>query len=138
MGCSESSRPEKRAFCTGSRRGVGGSLLMMPSELRILLTTCSDWESSEVIVRQLLGESLIACGTILPEVRSLYLWRGKVEEASEMVLLMKTDQERSNQCMSRLQELHPYDVPEIILLEPEAVSAPYASWVREVLGKGDA
>jgi periplasmic divalent cation tolerance protein len=107
---------------------------MMPSELRILLTTCSDRESSEVIVRQLLGESLIACGTILPGATSLYLWKGKVEEASEIVLLMKTDQERSDRCMSRLQELHPYDVPEIILLEPEAVSGPYASWVREALG----
>jgi periplasmic divalent cation tolerance protein len=118
--------------------GVADSLLMMTSELRILLTTCSDRESSEVIVRQLLGESLIACGTILPGATSLYLWKEKVEEASEMVLLMKTDQERSNQCMRRLQDLHPYDVPEIILLEPKAVSAPYASWVREVLGKGEA
>jgi len=87
-----------------------------------------------VIVRQLLGESLIACGTILSGATSLYLWKGKVEEASEMVLLMKTDQERSDRCMTRLQELHPYAVPEIILLGPEAVSGPYASWVREALG----
>lgn len=107
----------------------------MLNKLRILLTTFSDRESSVVVVRQLLEESLIACGTILPGATSLYLWEGKIEEASEVILLIKTDQERSVPCMARLKEIHPYDVPEIILLEPEEVSGAYASWVREALGK---
>ena len=77
---------------------------------------------------------MIACGTILPGAHSIYRWQGKIEEASESIVLMKTDLKNATRCMERLQELHPYEVPEILLLNPETVSKPYLSWVREVLG----
>ena len=83
-----------------------------------------------------MDESLIACGTLLPGATSVYRWEGKITQASEVVVLMKTDRERSDRCMTRLKELHPYEAPEIILLEPEAVSGPYAAWVREALEVG--
>jgi len=108
----------------------------MSDNLRILLTTFTNRESAETIVRQLLDESLIACGTLLPGATSFYRWEGEITKASEVVVLMKTDKERSVRCMTRLQELHPYEVPEIILSEPEAVSGPYAAWIREALGNG--
>jgi periplasmic divalent cation tolerance protein len=107
----------------------------MSDNLKILLTTFTDTESAETIVRQLLDEYLIACGTLLPGATSFYPWEGEITKASEVVVLMKTDRERSARCMTRLQGLHPYEVPEIILLEPEAVSGPYAAWVRDALGK---
>ena len=108
---------------------------MHEPDVRLLISTFAAQEAASVTVRQLLGESLIACGTILPGATSLYRWEGEIEEVSEVIVLMKTDQERSARCMARLQELHPYDVPEIILLEPNAVSGPYATWIREVFGK---
>ena len=105
----------------------------MSDILRILLTTFTDREPAETIVRQLLDESLIACGTLLSGATSLYRWEGEITKAEEVIVLMKTDRERSVRCMTRLQDLHPYEVPEIILLEPEAVSGPYAAWIRESL-----
>ena len=106
-------------------------------DVRLLITTFADQEAASAVVRQLLEERLIACGTLLPGALSLYRWEGKIEESSEVIALMKTDQERSTRCMARLKEMHPYDVPEIILLEPEAVSGVYASWVREALEKAN-
>ncbi len=110
---------------------------MHKPDVRLLITTFADQEAASATVRQLLEERLIACGTLLPGSISLFRWQGKIEEASEVIVLMKTDQERSARCMERLRELHPYDAPEIILLEPEAVFGPYAAWVREALGKAE-
>ena len=107
---------------------------MISDELRLLMTTFSEEQAAAAAVRQLLEESLIACGTILPGAHSIYRWQGKIEEASESIVLMKTDLKNATRCMERLQELHPYEVPEILLLNPETVSKPYLSWVREVLG----
>lgn len=102
---------------------------------RLLLSTFADEESALSVLRQLLEERLIACGTLIPGVRSLYRWKGKIEEASEVFVLMKTDQKNASRCMSRIQELHPYEVPELILLDLEAVADPYALWIREALEK---
>jgi len=108
---------------------------MVSGQLRLLVTTFADEQAATTVVRRLLEEKLIACGTILPSAHSLYRWQGKIEESSESVVLMKTDPESAVRCMEVIQELHPYEVPEIILLEPEAVSEPYLFWVREALGK---
>jgi periplasmic divalent cation tolerance protein len=109
----------------------------VPQSLRLIMTTFADESEAEPIVRQLLQERLIACGTLLPGARSLYHWKGVVEEASEIVVLFKTDEAHSSDCMARLTVLHPYEVPEIILLTPEAVAAPYVAWIRDSLRKLD-
>ncbi len=103
--------------------------------LRVILTSFSEEGSATATVRQLLEEHLIACGTMLSGTRSLYRWKGVIEDASETVVLLKTNQETATRCMERLAQLHPYETPEIILIHPDAVSSPYAAWVREVLGK---
>lgn len=102
--------------------------------LRLILTTFSEETNASAVVCQLLEERLIACGTILPGARSLYHWKGKLEESVELVVLLKTEAATVPRCMERLAELHPYEAPEIIQISPEAVSAPYADWVKEVLG----
>ena len=105
--------------------------------LRLILTTFGDEEAASAVVRQLLEERLVACGTLVPGARSLYWWQGKIEESSELAVLLKTESGAAPRCMERLAELHPYDVPEIILLDPESVSAPYTAWVKGALeGKG--
>ena len=103
--------------------------------LRLLLTTLASEEEAKTLVRQLLEERLIACGTLISSAQSLYWWQGKIEEAAEVILLMKTGEEIAPRCMERVAELHPYEVPEIILLAPQAVAEPYAAWVREAVGK---
>lgn len=106
-------------------------------QIRLLLTTLASEEEARKLVRQLLDERLIACGTLIPKAQSLYWWQGKIEESAEVIVMMKTDEMTSLRCRERLAELHPYEVPEIIQVEPEAVAEPYAAWVRETLSKAD-
>lgn len=107
------------------------------SDLRIILTTCSSEEEATSAVRQLLEERLIACGTLIPGSKSLYHWKGAVEEATEVMVFLKTDHECVARCMARLAELHPYEVPEIVVLDTEKISAPYAAWLKDALRKLD-
>jgi periplasmic divalent cation tolerance protein len=106
----------------------------MSNEIRLILTTFSDENAAFAVVRSLLDERLIACGTLIPGVRSLYRWKGAIEESSEVQVLLKTSCDRAALCMARLEQLHPYEVPEIMELEPKAVSGPYAEWIRDFSG----
>jgi periplasmic divalent cation tolerance protein len=106
---------------------------MTSPDLRLLVSTFANEASASLVVRQLLEEHLIACGTLLSGAKSLYRWEGKIKESSEVIALMKTNQDTVERCMARLQELHPYEVPEIAMLNPEAVSERYADWVRDAL-----
>lgn len=108
----------------------------MSSETRLILTTFADESAAESVVRALLEERLIACGTLIPGVRSFYRWKGGVEDSLEVQALLKTSGEQASRCVARLEQLHPYDVPEIMELEPKAVSVAYASWIRESLSQG--
>ena len=105
----------------------------MTPGIRLLLTTFSDEAAAATVVRSLLDEHLIACGTLIPGARSIYRWKGAVEESTEIAVLLKTSSEAASRCMVRLAELHPYEVPEIIEVETGAISGPYAAWIRESL-----
>jgi periplasmic divalent cation tolerance protein len=83
------------------------------------------------LVRTLVQERLVACGNVLPGVRSFYWWEGEVQDDEEVVLFMETAAERVDAMIARLRELHPYDVPKIVVLEPDAVNAEYLAWARQ-------
>ena len=105
----------------------------MTPGIRLLLTTFADEAAAATVVRSLLDEHLIACGTLIPGARSIYRWKGAFEESTEVQVILKTSGEKASRCMVRLAQLHPYELPEIIELEPTAVSLPYATWIRESL-----
>jgi len=97
--------------------------------IRVVLTTFSDQETAAQVVRTLVSENLAACGTILPGARSIYRWKEKIEDTSEVVVLFKIAAADDALLTKRLVELHPYDVPEVISLEPSSVEETYARWV---------
>lgn len=99
----------------------------------LVLTSFSDAETAAAAVRTLVEEKLAACGTIFPGTRSIYSWEGKLEDASEVVVLFKTESSLYAKLEKRLVKLHPYDIPEIIAWEPGAVHRPYAAWVAGVV-----
>ena len=68
-------------------------------KIRLILSSFSDEEAARVVVRQLLEERLIACGTLVPGARSLYWWQGKIEESGEVLTLLKTEAETTARCM---------------------------------------
>lgn len=100
-----------------------------PDGLWLVLTTLDDPEAAERIAQTLLAERLIACANLLPAGRSIYRWQGAIEQSDETLLLLKTTRNRYRSLEARLKELHPYELPEIVAIEPEAVLPAYASWV---------
>ncbi len=107
----------------------------MSTEIRLILTTFADESAAASAVRTLLEERLIACGSLIPGVTSIYRWKETLEESAEVQVMLKTFSETASRCMARLAQLHPYEVPEIIEIEPKAVSGPYAAWLRDSLRK---
>lgn len=98
-------------------------------EYVIALTTLPADGDVEQIARQLVEEKLAACVNILPPMRSMYRWKGAVESADERQLVIKTTAARLPALEARLRKLHPYDVPEFIVLPITLGSAAYLSWV---------
>jgi periplasmic divalent cation tolerance protein len=98
---------------------------------RIVLTTVSSLEEGKRLARALVERRLAACVNIVPRVESVYRWEGKVEEAQESVLLIKTTESGFPRLRQAIQELHLYEVPECIALTVEDGSLPYLQWIEE-------
>lgn len=103
---------------------------MEDTDVRLVFCTFPDLDTARRIGSQLVEEKLAACLNLLPGVESIYRWQGQVESAGEVLGLLKTTASILPALEARLAALHPYEVPEIIALEPASVSAPYARWVQ--------
>ena len=103
------------------------------TEMLIVFTTFANAEDAARVVRVLVEERLIACGNLLPGARSLYRWEGKVQDQSEVVVLMKTRKQDWTALISRLHELHPYETPECIAVRIAAGAPAYMAWLESAL-----
>ena len=104
----------------------------MPSDqFVIVLTTLPIEGDVEALASQLVEERLAACVNILPVMRSVYRWKNAVERADERQLVIKTTRARVTALESRLRTLHPYDVPEFVVLPIDSGSADYLSWLSD-------
>ncbi len=101
---------------------------------RIVLSTAANPEEAERIARTLVEERLAACATLVPSVRSIYRWEGKIEDAQETLLLIKTGAEQLTALEARLLALHSYETPEFLVIEPTAGSVAYLEWMQSNLG----
>jgi periplasmic divalent cation tolerance protein len=99
------------------------------TDAMVVLTTLPDAGKAAEIARVLVDERLIACANVLPEVRSIYRWQGKVNDEHEVLVVLKTSAQRLARVQQRLRELHPYDVPEMLALRVEAGWPPYLDWL---------
>jgi periplasmic divalent cation tolerance protein len=97
--------------------------------VRVVFVTVPDNEVAKKIARTLVEERLAACVNILPPITSVYRWEGKIEEGPEILLMIKTVNERLATLFSRIKELHPYKVPEAIALPVDAGLPAYVQWV---------
>jgi periplasmic divalent cation tolerance protein len=102
-----------------------------PMPVRLVLSTCPDAETATRMARVLVDERLAACVSALPGVVSTYRWQGKVEQATEVQLLIKTSPDRLDALTARLRELHPYELPEVLVVETAGGLAAYADWVAD-------
>jgi periplasmic divalent cation tolerance protein len=95
----------------------------------VVLVTTPDPDSAEKIASALVEERLAACVNIVPAVRSIYRWEGKVTRDAESLMIIKTTAERYAAAELRIKELHSYTTPEVIALRLEAGSAAYLEWL---------
>jgi periplasmic divalent cation tolerance protein len=100
-------------------------------EVRVALITAPDPETATRIARALVEERLVACVNVVPGVRSIYRWEGAVEEDAEVLLVVKTRADRTGELVDRVVELHPYDLPEVVMLPAVGGNPGYLDWVRE-------
>lgn len=103
----------------------------MQREFAIILTATNTRESAEKIAQALVERRLAACVNIVAGVESVYRWQEKVESATELLLVIKTAAERHEQVEALVRELHPYDLPECVMVKIERGSAEYLRWVGE-------
>ena len=99
--------------------------------VRLALSTAPDVATARAIVQTLVEESVIACGNILPGLTSIYRWQGEVQEAGEVLMILKTTDQAWPRLEQRLPELHPYDVPELLMLEVSDGLPEYVSWLHD-------
>lgn len=95
----------------------------------LVITTFPDAEVAAQAIRTLVEEKLAACGSIIPGVRSLYAWEGKIEDSAEVMVVFKTASAAYAKLEKRLLKLHPYETPEVVALEVGATNRAYAEWV---------
>ena len=103
------------------------------TEMLMVFTAFANADDAARVVRTLVEERLIACGNLLPGVRSLYRWEGKVADQSEVMVLMKTRKQDWTALISRLHELHPYRTPECIAVRIAAGAPAYMAWLEAAL-----
>ena len=97
----------------------------------VTFVTCKDVTQARRIARTLVRERLAACVNIVPGVRSIYAWKGKVEEAEEALLVLKSRAALSKRLAARVRVLHSYSVPEVVTLTVAGGNPDYLRWVRE-------
>src|SRR5260370_26001584 len=97
----------------------------------LVLTTAGSENEALTIADTLVERKVAACVNIVPRIHSVYRWQGKVEQAEEYLLLIKTVKAREAQVRSTIHELHSYDVPECIAISIESGSPEYLKWLSD-------
>ncbi len=103
----------------------------MEAEYCIVLCTCPDQASAEKIAAAVVAEQLAACVNIIDGVTSVYRWQGETQSSRELQLIIKSRCERYAALQSRVQALHPYELPEIVAVPIVAGLPDYLAWIAE-------
>ncbi len=99
----------------------------------IVFTTVPNVEEADDLAKKIVEAKLAACVQILPQMKSVYIWKDELQTDSEHLLLIKTLEEKFSELEGFIQENHSYDVPEIVAISAAKVSEDYLSWMRENL-----
>jgi len=101
------------------------------TEFAIVLTTMPDDDRADELARALIVERLAACVNVHGPMISTYRWKKTVEHAAERQLVIKTTRDRLAALEVRLRELHPYELPELIIIPVDGGSDAYLRWLRQ-------
>ena len=96
----------------------------------IIISTFPDKKTITKIANQLVQRKIVACVNIT-KISSIYSWKGKIENQSEYLGLFKTTKKNLRRLKNELEKLHPYDVPEIVEINPNSINQQYLKWLTE-------
>jgi len=99
----------------------------------VVLTTCASADEARRIAGELIAQRLAACVNLLPPVRSVYHWKGAIEEGDETLMIIKSARPLFEQLRAAIARLHSYEVPEIIALPIVEGAASYLAWMAKEL-----
>ena len=100
---------------------------------KLVFTTCANTEDANMLAKAVLEKKLAACVNVLPAVTSLYMWQGELMQEQEIKLFIKTRSCKASVLIDTLKHIHPYQVPEIQILDITDGNQDYFSWIDEVL-----
>ena len=106
----------------------------MTEQVILALSTCPDEATARRIAQALVSERLATCVNRLPGVTSTYFWDGRLQDDPEILLIIKTTAARQAELEARLKALHPYELPEVVILPVTGGNEPYLQWVRSGVG----
>jgi len=101
------------------------------SPARILMTTFPDLEQAKQVAKTIVTNKLAACINILPKMTSIYQWQGNLEEGEELMLVIKTEVDCIDKLQKTILEMHPYELPEIVVVPIVGGHTPYLDWIGE-------
>lgn len=101
--------------------------------MRVMFCT-TPVDMADALAENLVESRVAACVSIIPAVRSIYRWQGKVENETEALLVIKTTADRVEAAIDRIRRVHPYDVPEAIALPIEEGLPEYLQWIAAQVG----
>ncbi len=104
----------------------------MPTQYCIVFVSVGNEEEAHIIARTLVEESLAACVGMVPQ-KSIYSWKGKIVEDTEVLLMIKTRIDLFNPLKNVVLKAHSYEVPEIIRVNIEEGHHPYLQWIEEIV-----
>lgn len=99
----------------------------------VILCTAPDQATAQQLATLALEARLAACVTLLPGATSCYRWQGRIEQSSEMQMLLKCDSDHQQALCDLLKAAHPYDVPELLALPVQHGDSEYLSWLHASL-----
>ncbi|MCB1065105.1 MAG: divalent-cation tolerance protein CutA [Verrucomicrobiae bacterium] len=105
----------------------------MPKD-QYLMVLCTFPNAAEArqIGTQLVDLQVAACVNLIPQIESIYRWKGEIKSETEVMVLIKTTQNNYRELEARIQELHPYDMPEVIAVPIEHGASAYLGWISEM------
>ncbi|QIT36199.1 divalent-cation tolerance protein CutA [Wolbachia endosymbiont of Brugia pahangi] len=103
------------------------------NSLVLVYTTFSNVKEAKAVSEELLNKKLIICVNIFPKVNSLYLWKGEINSSCEVIAIMKTRSDQVDKIVEKVEAMHSYDQPAIVIIPIEKVNKSFANWVNSVI-----
>ena len=99
------------------------------TDKRLVLTTVESFEQAQRIAQALVEKRMTACVNIVPGIHSIYRWQGRVEQAPEWMLLIKTKERLLDNLRAEIEKVHSYEVPEFVAVTIDSGSPEYLQWL---------